>query len=73
MFGFMKQIFVLAMMFFGFNISGVNLLKCISLNNRECKGRPEVININGNEPSVYSYSIKVNKCSGSCNNINDPY
>ena len=73
MFGFVKQIFVLAMMFFGFNISGVNLLKCISLNNRECKGRPEVININGNEPSVYSYSIKVNKCSGSCNNINDPY
>ena len=21
----------------------------------------------------YSYSIQVNKCSGSCNNINDPY
>ena len=23
--------------------------------------------------SFYPYSIKVNKCSGSCNNINDPY
>ena len=72
MFGFVKQIFVLAMMFFGFNISDVNLLKCVSLNNRECKVRPEVRNINGNEPSLYSYRIKVNKCSGSCNNINDP-
>ena len=26
-----------------------------------------------NEPTFYPYSIEVNKCSGSCNNINDPY
>ena len=31
------------------------------------------ININCNEPSVYPYSYKVSKCSGSCNSINDPY
>ena len=49
-----------------------NALKCISVNNQECKIRPE-ININSNEPSYYLYSIKVNKCSGSCNNINNPY
>ena len=35
--------------------------------------RPKVININSNDPSFYPYSILVNKCSGSCNNINDPY
>ena len=26
-----------------------------------------------NEPSFYPYNILVNKCSGSCNNINDLY
>ena len=30
-------------------------------------------NINSNKPSFYPYSVKINKCSGSCNNINDPY
>ena len=43
------------------------------MNNQECKVRPEIIHINSNEPTFYLYSIKVNKCSGSCNNINDPY
>ena len=43
------------------------------MNNQECKIRPESININSNEPSFYPYSILVNKCSVSCNNINDPY
>ena len=72
MFGFVKQIFVSAMMFFGCNISGVNSLKCVSMNNQECKARPEIINVNSDEPTFYLYSIKANKCSGSCNNINDP-
>ena len=72
MFGFVKQIFVSAMLFFGCNISSVNSLKCVSVNNQECKTRPEIININSNEPTFYPYSIKVNKCCGSCNNINDP-
>ena len=43
------------------------------MNNRECKVRPEIININSNEPSFYRYGVKRSKCSGSCNNINDPY
>ena len=48
-----------------------NALKYVSMNNQECKIRPEIININSNEPSFYPYSILTNKCSGSCNNIND--
>ena len=48
-------------------------LSCISMNNQECKVRPEIINVNSNEPVFYPFSIKTNKCSGSCNNINDPY
>ena len=48
-------------------------LKSVSVNNQECKRRSEIININSNEPSFYPYFIKVNKCSGSCNNTNNPY
>ena len=65
------------MMFFGCNISSVNSLntvpKCFSMNNEECKVRPEIININSDKPSFYPYSNKISKCSGSCNNINDSY
>ena len=48
-------------------------LNCVSVNNQGCRIRPEIININSNKPTFYPYSIKVNKCSGSWNNINDPY
>ena len=43
------------------------------MNNQECNIRPKLININSNELSLYPYSTEVNKCSDSCNNINDPY
>ena len=43
------------------------------MNNQECKTRIKIININNNKPVFYPFSIKVNKCSRSCNNINDPY
>ena len=35
------------------------------MKNSECKLRPEIM--------FYPFSIKVNKCNGNCNNINDPY
>ena len=72
MFGFVKQIFISAMMFFGCNLSSVNPLKCISMNNQECKVRPQIVNVNSDEPVFYPFSIKTSKCSGSCNNINNP-
>ena len=53
------------------SLSSVNPLKCISMNNQECKVRPEIVNFNSNEPLFYPFSIKTSKCSGSCNNIND--
>ena len=55
------------------NLSCVNSLECVSMSNQECKARPKIIDVNNNELVFYSYSIKVNKCSGSCDNINDPY
>ena len=48
-------------------------LNCISIKNQECKARPQVININGNNPIFYPFSIKINECSGNCSNINNPY
>ena len=50
-----------------------NALDCISMKNRECKVRSEIININSNNPMFYPFSVKINKCSDNCNNINDPY
>ena len=50
-----------------------NALDCISMKNQECKVRPEIISINSNNPMFYPFSVKINKCSGNYNNINDPY
>ena len=73
MFGFVKRIFVSATMFFGCNLSSVNPLACLSMNNQECKVRTEIVNANSDEPIFYPCSIKTSKCGGSCNDINDPY
>ena len=73
MFGFIKKVFIVAMTFFSFNVLSVNSLECISTKNQECKVSEEVINVNTNNPVFYPFSIKVNKCSGNCNNISNPY
>ena len=67
MLGFIERVFVVAVSFFICNI-----LECVSMKNQECKVQPEIMNINSND-SLYPYSVKIDKCSGSCNNINDPY
>ena len=43
------------------------------MNNQPCKARHENVNVKGNNPIFYPFSIKTSKCSSSCNNINDPY
>ena len=43
------------------------------MDNQVCKVRPKIINLNSNESVFYRFSIKVSKCSSSCNNINDQY
>ena len=71
---FIKKVF-----FTGLTIlSSVNLLteiplRCISITNKECKVRSEIINVNSDDPAFYHFSIETGKCSGSCNNINGPY
>ena len=53
MFGFIKKLFVVAMTFINFNLSNVNSLKYVLMNNQECKIRLEIINIDTNEPVFY--------------------
>ena len=69
----MKRLFVSALIFFGFSLSSINSLRCVSMNNEECKLRPPIANVNSNEPIFYPFSIRTSKCSGSFNNINNPY
>ena len=69
-FRFVKKVFFLGLTILS---NFTNALDCISMKNRECKVRPEIISINSNNPMFYPFSIKVNKCSGNSNNINNPY
>ena len=55
------------------NFTNASSLSCISMNNQACKARPQIVNVNSNNPIIYPFSIKTTKCSGNCNNINDPY
>ena len=54
------------------DFTNANSLSCISVNNQECKTRPQVVNVNSNNSIFYPLSIKTSKCSGNCNNINNP-
>ena len=38
-----------------------NALKYVSMDNQECKVRPEMKNINSNEPLFYLYNVKISK------------
>ena len=49
------------------DFTNANSLNCISMKNQECKTRPQVINVNSNNPIFYPVSIKISKCCGYCN------
>ena len=72
MFDFVKKCFFTDLAILSTLIS-VNLLSCISMNNQECKVRPQIVYVNSNEPVFFPFSIKASKCSGSCNTINHLY
>ena len=67
-FSFIKEVFVLGLKILS-NIT--NALECLSMKNKECKVRPKIVDINSNNPIFYPFSVKINRCSGNCNNIND--
>ena len=57
MFKFIKQIFVSTFMLFA-SLPRVNPLEYISMNNQECKVRPEIADVNSNNLIFYPFSIK---------------
>ena len=57
-------VFVKKMLFAGLTIlssfTRVNSLICILMNNQECKTRLQVVNVNGDEPLLFPFSIETN-------------
>ena len=77
MYKFIKKAFLVGLTVLSYvNPLSTNQLSCISMTNKECKVRLEIINANSDEPAFYpfsiktSISIKTSKCTNSCNNIN---
>ena len=68
-FGFVKKLFFVGLTVLS-GFTKANSLSFISMNNEECKTRPQVVNVNGDEPVIFPFSTETSKCSGSCNNIN---
>ena len=54
MFQFIKKYFFVVSTF----LTSVNSLNCISMTNKECKVRPEIVNVNSNEHVFYPFSFK---------------
>ena len=56
-------------------LNGSNHTKCISLSNEKCQTQPTFINLHSNEYSqefhYYQFAVKLDRCVGSCNTLND--
>ena len=57
MLGFIKKWFLTGLVFL-LTLMSVNLLSCISMNNQECKVRPQIVNVNGNDPVFFLLVLK---------------
>ena len=71
MFSFVKKVFFLGLTVLSNSITCA--LNCISMNNQKYKVSPEIVDVSSNNPIFYPFSVKINRCSGNCNSINDPY
>ena len=57
-----------------FSIIKTKALECVSVVNRKCMPRPKILDVNEGvgEALFYPCNVLVNKCSGSCDMLNDP-
>ena len=57
-----------------FSALKVNTLECLSLINQEYMPRPKILNVNEGigEALFYPCNVLVNKCSGSCDTLDNP-
>ena len=56
-----------------FGIIKTKALECMSVVNQKCMPRPKILDVNEGvgEALFYLYNIQVNKCSGSCNTLDN--
>ena len=49
-------------------------LECVSVVNQKCMPRPKILVVNEGiaEALFYLYNVLLNKCTGSCDTINNP-
>ena len=57
-----------------FSTLKVRALECVSVVNQKCMSRPKILNVNEGigEALFYPYNVLVNKCSGSCDTLDNP-
>ena len=57
-----------------FSIIKTKALECLFVINQECRPRPKILDVNEGigEALFYPYNVQVNKCSGSCNTLDNP-
>ena len=57
-----------------FSIIKTKALECVSVINQKCMPRPKILDVNegAGEALFYLYNVQVNKCSGSCNTLDNP-
>ena len=57
-----------------FSIIKTKPLECVSVVNRKCMPRSKILDVNEGvgEALFYPYNVLVNKCSGSCNRLDNP-
>ena len=57
-----------------FRIIKTKALECVSVANQTCMPRPKILDVNEGfgEALLYPYNVLANKCSGSCDTINNP-
>ena len=67
-----KKIFIVL---FASIVNTSNHTKCVSLSNQKCEIQPTLINLHPKELSqelhYYPFAVKLDKCVGSCNALND--
>ena len=72
MFGLIKKMFIVVLSNI---VNASNHTRCVSLSNQKCKIQPTLINLHPNEYSqefhYYSFTVKLDRCVGSCNTLND--
>ena len=72
MLGLIKKIFIALLTGL---VNASNHKKCVLLSNQKCMIQPTVINLDPNEYSqefhYYPFAVKLDRCVGSCNTLND--